>query len=767
MEYNAFASLAHFRILLVPVGSISKKTFDQWAAEIRTLENLRLSDIPPGTKDEKARFMPSPKSKGYLQLCFPTHPPSSSHHGMSLFRPSHFPLGVIGIASCSQTDSLYTITAEFNAAVKDLFPPNSMYPLAKSCFVFEEGDGTTNLNLGDHLPGLVIIPSMMGNKKENIETLLADLCSNILAEFSTVATTLESSLGNEHLNASLFPSFPSATDFPIPLVDEEPESLSRLSAHNSQPELSVGLVRRGTSPMLGMKRNPTSVVGPPAAQLRQSSLGVPTSRKRQSLIGAASSHGRLFKVLGDFFTLAGRTEDATVWYTEAVTIFKTANDPVWCASALEGLATVALLEASGQGFHASTNPGKEPWGDISEKLEQAISLYARPGPLSESDQRFDLLAYLYTAAILRQSFLLFATWAAKGWGPLAFTALMHPGPAPYVPPTLSHPDSHLPSNHDRLSSISGITRPQMAAVISQAHGPWLLHLGHRERIITLESIAYLYSSLGYRRKEVYILREVVGCIMDLVVCAREKPEPGSSSGTAVNDKGSGDSGAVAVKGTERSTGNKSVLKLVKHICDVHGIDLEAVRFVNTGTHGTQDEGAVSQDTSSDDLPEDPYGWPELQIGIVREALSVAEALPDTPSVAQFSLSALKGLHTVFSDDDQYYMYHAASESLTAAKRRGETRLPDYWSGRPVVSIELLQPPPSRSLIENPISLLARRRSDAAGRLPQTAGPFLYNPRKSGTTKGSTLVVTDEPLEFVLTLYNPYVFDLEIQSLSLR
>jgi hypothetical protein len=55
MEYNAFASLAHFRILLLPVGSISRKTFDQWAAEIRSLENLRLSDIPPGTKDEKGK----------------------------------------------------------------------------------------------------------------------------------------------------------------------------------------------------------------------------------------------------------------------------------------------------------------------------------------------------------------------------------------------------------------------------------------------------------------------------------------------------------------------------------------------------------------------------------------------------------------------------------------------------------------------------------------------------------------------------------------
>ena len=65
-----------------------------------------------------------------------------------------------------------------------------MYPLAKSCFVFEESDGTTNLDLGDHFPGLVIIPTTMDNKKENIETLLANLCSKILAEFSTMVRAL-------------------------------------------------------------------------------------------------------------------------------------------------------------------------------------------------------------------------------------------------------------------------------------------------------------------------------------------------------------------------------------------------------------------------------------------------------------------------------------------------------------------------------------------------------------------------------------------------
>jgi hypothetical protein len=37
-------------------------------------------------------------------------------------------------------------------------------------------------------------------------------------------------------------------------------------------------------------------------------------KKRASAIGAVSSHGRLYKVLGDFFLLAGRTEEAMMWF---------------------------------------------------------------------------------------------------------------------------------------------------------------------------------------------------------------------------------------------------------------------------------------------------------------------------------------------------------------------------------------------------------------------------------------------------------------------
>ena len=53
MNSYAFASLAHVRILLLPVGHIPRATFDAYAAEIRTFDSIRLGDIPGDAKDER------------------------------------------------------------------------------------------------------------------------------------------------------------------------------------------------------------------------------------------------------------------------------------------------------------------------------------------------------------------------------------------------------------------------------------------------------------------------------------------------------------------------------------------------------------------------------------------------------------------------------------------------------------------------------------------------------------------------------------------
>ncbi|KAJ7155939.1 TRAPP II complex [Mycena crocata] len=768
MDTHSFASLAQVRVLLVPVGTISRSTFDKYAAELRTFDAIRLGDIPADNKDERARFMPNPLSTGYLHLSFPTHPPPFSHLPLSLLRPSNFPLAVIGLAACSKTDSLPSILSEFNASLLDIFPAGGMYPLAKNCFVFEEGEGNTNLNLGDSLPSLVVIPSMMGNKKLYIGTLLADLCSHVLGEFGTLVQGLESPAGNEHLNSALMPMLP-PHDLAQPLDNGRTrDSLPPLPSHNSQPEIKTSF---NLSSAPTMKRNSSGTV------FRQSTLSVPPAKKRLSSIGVASSHGRLFKVLGDFFLLAGRTEDASVWYNEALLLFKSSSDAVWQAATLEGMATVSIMDAwsAGQGLNTSTSASRAPWNDVFEQLSQAITLYHR-SPAVDGEHNYSLLAYLYSCVVLRQASLLFSVWSAKGWGPLAFSTMLQPGPTPYLPPTLS-PGGGLTSwaSLERLSTISGVSRFSISTVLAQVHGPWLLHLGARERISILENTASLYACLGYRRKEAYILREVLGCILDLIVCGREEdgfsrlssvPLPAGLGIQGLNS-GSSQRGNVGVRFSENIEGNESVLKLLKHVCKVLGINLDAVRLVENADEASVDVQSVGASLEDDVATEfmEPYGWPELQVGVVREAVAVAEALPDYLAVAQFALSSLKTLQAVLAPGDQYHLYSTSTRALMTAHRRGDSKSVEYWSGKPLVSIELSPLPLVRLPIEKPLSALQPRSSEIAPILTGGTDPFLYNPRRA-LGQGKSLIVQNELLEFVVVLRNPYVFDLEIQSLSL-
>ncbi|KAJ4469401.1 transport protein Trs120 or TRAPPC9 TRAPP II complex subunit-domain-containing protein [Lentinula edodes] len=654
MDTHVFANLAQIRILLVPIGAITQQTFEKYASEIRSFDAIRLGDIAvEGTKDERARFQPKSLATGYLHLT------------LSLLRPSHFPLAIIGVATCSRSEALPEIISQFHDTALDMFPPTGIYPLARNCFVFEEGSSSGISPSGQH-PELIIFPEMMGNRKLHIGTLLGEICSKIFGEFGVLIQRLESPLGNEYLNAYAPP----------------------LPSHSSQPEISKSALSK-VAPV--MKRN--------------SSLGVPTVRKRLSAIGAASSHGRLFK-------------DALIWYTEALQLLKSPLDSIWNASALEGMATIPILDAwsAGHGLQTSTSAGREPWSDIADKLTQATTLYFKVPP--SEVENYQYLSYLYCCCVLRHTSLLFAIWSAKGWGPLAFTTMLQPGPTPYLPPTLSHSES--------------IPRTTISSLLAQVHGPWLLHLGPRERVSVLEAIASTYSCLGYRRKESYILREVLGCILDLIVCGREED-------AHTNMRLFGNKGNVGIRLNESSDGNESILKLLKHVCKVLGVNLDAIQILDDNNdpknHPEADDDA--------DVYREPFGWPELQIGVVRESVAVAEALPDFLAVAQYALSSLKTLQEFLEPGDQYHLYSTAARAMQTARRRGAMKAVEYWSGRPVVSITLAPLPFIRLPIEKPISALRPRTSDS-----------------NAILKGGEL------LEFIVIVQNPYVFDMELQSLSL-
>ena len=253
-----------------------------------------------------------------------------------------------------------------------------------------------------------------------------------------------------------------------------------------------------------------------------------------------------------------------------------------------------------------------------------------------------LLAFLYSGCVLRHSSLLFAVWSAKGWGPLAFTTMLQPGPNPWIPPTLIQEGKDNWLNLERLSATTGITRSSISSVLTQLHGPWLLHLGPRERISVLENMASLYACLGYKRKEVYILREVLGCLLDLMVCGREEDgysQPSSvpaSAGLGIHNYHPGGWGTVGVRLSESAAGNDSILKLLAHVCRVLGINLEAVALEGIDHSNLADRPPSLNDYDEDIIEElrEPCGWPELQVGVVREAVAVAEALPGACVILQ-------------------------------------------------------------------------------------------------------------------------------------
>jgi hypothetical protein len=265
-------------------------------------------------------------------------------------------------------------------------------------------------------------------------------------------------------------------------------------------------------------------------------------------------------------------------------------------------------------------------------------MYYRAPSVAEPEQHYHLLAYLYTCAVLRQASLLFSVWSAKGWGRDAFTAMLRPGPDSYAPPTLAQNELRSPLYLERMGSVSGVSRSHIATILAQAHGAWLLHLGPIERIAVLECMARMYSWLGFRRKEAYLLREILSCILDLLVCGREEDDysrktPVSGglgiTGLALEGHQPKGRGSVGVRQNESTEGNESILRLVKHVCVAFGVNLDAVQLVESDTSGVESHSGPGSPEGDDDVNaiREPYGWPELQVGVVREAVAIAEALP--------------------------------------------------------------------------------------------------------------------------------------------
>ena len=220
-----------------------------------------------------------------------------------------------------------------------------------------------------------------------------------------------------------------------------------------------------------------------------------------------------------------------------------------------------------------------------------------------------------------------------------------------------------------------------------------------------------------------MLREVQAVVMDLVVCGREEAKarfsrarPDSMMSEASSNGGEdtptsngaplgvmsptgpgGSAAAVGVRRIEKHAGNDSVVRIAAYIARVHGIDLGRVGVIDPALRERRESLKGSEEGSADSRvsvakkatsTDATYGWPELQVGVVREALAIAEALPDHASVAQFSLSTLRSLHEFITPQEQQHLAQAAIRAINISRRRGIFRSMEFWFDGPLVGLDL-------------------------------------------------------------------------------
>lgn len=262
-------------------------------------------------------------------------------------------------------------------------------------------------------------------------------------------------------------------------------------------------------------------------------------------------------------------------------------------------------------------------------MTKVLEMYSH-APLGPNSTEYPSLVLLYTDAALRYCNFLFSIWSATGWGPIAFLGMMTSGPPPAFKNNVTS------ARRWRMTSISTITRTQIANVAAMAHGSWLVHLQPHDRIRVLSALATVYSCLGFVRKEVYILREVLSVVMDLIVSSREEMREGLTSVISPGGTPGSAAAQISIREHEFGEGNESVIHVVRYICAVYGIELGAVKLlgkdqppVTNGVGGeeTKREEDLEEDAEVDIAKPSPFGWAELQVGVVREAVAIAEALP--------------------------------------------------------------------------------------------------------------------------------------------
>ncbi|KAI8051434.1 TRAPP II complex [Syncephalis plumigaleata] len=161
-------------------------------------------------------------------------------------------------------------------------------------------------------------------------------------------------------------------------------------------------------------------------------------------------------------------------------------------------------------------------------------------------------------------------------------------------------------------------------------------------------------------------------------------------------------------------------------------------------------------------PNSTFGWAVLQVDVLRECVRVCEIIRDHDRMVHYATQLLRRRRDYLHRDDQARIAGSLHRMVATAVNSGMRKMfyGLFWHNGFLRHLETCKPLDHRRPH-------MRKRRVASG-TETGSDPFIYNPfaKKSAEDTRKMIWVVNEPVYTMVTLWNPFAFDLELQEIRL-
>lgn len=708
MESFKFITPARVRVLLVPLGGIAPALFRRYAETVQSITDIRLLDISP--TPECHLFNPQQFPQGRVFYSVSTEASNDDTTFLDDFEPFRKTFVVIGIGSNHNQDLVQVLDRDLES-LKDQHPAAISHNA-----IYYQSSGKYNA-----LQGVFHISPDAENIATSIETVLCQVTANFLLALEAYASSFDSITLRS----------------PISLTDSR--VLTR-TINQAQKRLSSGLSFKA----LFANGQP---VTPPVKDLKLKSL------QRQT--------GRKAKLMGNFFLLAGRAQDALQYFIDAAINAKKTDDHLWLASALEGVSVASTVLLFLGLPHQIQNPMftsvlhiPKPKGLSMMKASSKVSMESMVSrqsilaatPRNSTSSSLSLGAnHLNSPTDVAQiqviEFLLLLALRSSYFYKLSTSDLDDCVPdIVYVESLLRNvklmTTVFLSSTSDTSAIIGALVRADtlkrqrggadfhvlqqsIIAEIDQIFALQLNKLEFTEQCRIYCALASIYNDLGLHRKHGLVLRLLLEILIPKVSVIESTPPLGELGPL------------------------RSMKSIIEHLFYIYHIDAEPEK-----------SGSLASRHYSD--------WIVLQLLLIKLCLRIAEAFQDYDTLMKLCVLTLSRFTHCLPVEDQIKLRDKLSW-LSVVSNSGALNLriphPDPFMVRDAMFIVL-----SRSTSLVPFKIDEHNSSSKSN--GQASSVFFdpYN-KTSSTINMDKIICQNEVYQLQIVLQNPFYYNLEIRSID--